>query len=466
MPVRVAPTAGGLCDVLLGKEVGVALRTKDLRRVALLSATAALMLLQACSKDESSPGDSNIQPPQGLYLLSGEFGGRSAPGGFGLFITPLDTASAPASDFHVTVDSMPLVRSEQADTSAVEFFSITPFLCQPDSVYEITAALGDGSATCSFIAPDFPRAIFSSPADSFRYTPGLPITLIWTYAGGTPDDVEKVYVEARSSRGEQAPVIATLFGAATVYQISGTESAAWEGAESLCVRIELATRATPFSDELASGESGVSAIGAGDTLCLKPTPPEPQWNVTLALDHASLPADGLSRTTAHVTVADQFGTPPPDTTVVTFRGEPAGLVSFDPASVQTTAGAASVWVNADTTAGEVRVSAFALGDSAQATLTLRLTHRISVGAGATPEIRWDPPDAMIRLRVRDAGLPFSIWDIAGQLTPPVTHGTVPSGALQIYPLLGLPAASLETGVTYRILLTDSHGEVIMKEFTR
>jgi hypothetical protein len=80
---------------------------------------------------------------------------------------------------------------------------------------------------------------------------------------------------------------------------------------------------------------------------------------------------------------------------------------------------------------------------------------VSVGAGTVPEISWTPACGISALAVEEVGAaaPESTkWRVHRSQTllqPPVRYGSPPNGSTDV---VEVPATSLETGRTYRVIL--------------
>jgi hypothetical protein len=433
-----------------------------------------MALIWGCSSGDKTTGSggNGDEPSSGRYVLEGWFGGAVVEGSFGMWVGRIDSTDASAQDCHVTINDSSLTAWALLSDDADAFFSLLAYDYVPNQQYTIRASLAGKIATCSFTGPEYPWITITSPTgDSFA--PGEEIQLVWEYDPGTP---ENVYVTASAQIDQEEVILLEqeLNGSHTSYTISEGTTENWGSYDDILITVDGGEDAWPFTGDLAAIGSTVFTALPGDAIILYPggSQPETTWYITVTLDDYWLDADGQSTTSITATLEDEFLDPCDDGTLVTFWAEPGGYVTIDPATAQTTGGEAVTTLTVGTTAPEsgdpIEIHAAALGDSAYAGLTLDAIIRITVGTGQNPEIGWTPGDTMMALLVRQAGIEIGNlrWSIAGYLGPPVTYGTTPGTAGQVYPpLMGAPDP-LETGVDYRILLVNTVGDTTSYEFTR
>jgi hypothetical protein len=426
-----------------------------------------LLGMAACSNDEpTDPGGGDATP--GAYALAGWIGGDMAPGGFALAISRLAPGATSAMEATVTLNGQPVPLRANGSTPAAASYAIATFDYDAGETCTILASIGGRTAACSFTLPPYPLLTLMAPPDAFEFQPGDSIALAWAYDGGAPDSI---HIAATDDAGRPHMPTVAIAGADTSYAIPGALTADWADEGAIRITVDEGAARCPFTGTIAAAGSVVTTAGSGDSVAVHPNedPPESTWTLTIVLDDSALDADGVSTTTARVSIADGSMNPAPQNTPVTFSCDPPGAVVFDPATAYTDNGAAASAVTSGTTPGDVEITASALGASERVVLTLGSIMRVTVGSGGFPQIDWDPPRPMFSLLVRRTGgigtLEWSLVPLSSSsITPPLTYGTVPPGVNQIFPFLGAPAA-LTAGTSYQIVLIDSGAETTLYTFT-
>lgn len=434
----------------------------------LLSIGLAVALL-GCSDDGTTDAGDDDPPVFMDYLLLGYLGGDVAPQGFGLQITRLDPGdlSAMAADVTLNGDEVPLVALGSSPSEATYATLAADY--QAGETYTIIVSIGSRTSVCTFTGLAYPVLTLTSPAEGHEFFPTEPIQLAWEYDGGAP---AHVYVEAIGDDDEVLLGPLMLAGETTSYTIPGSLTAGWGGQSQILITVDEGEALFPFTGDLAGEGSGVTTVGWGDAAIVTPGEGDPACTIEIALGAEELPADGESEFELTCTLGTAGGGTCPDGTTVSFSCEPEGAVSFDPEVASSASNLATTTVTAGTSPGEVTLRAeLADGTRAEAALTLAQAFTFTIGSGAYPTIEWSPALPMFSLTVGEAGDVFTLltWQITataiGQITPPVTYGTVPAGATQFIPIGGSPPSGLAAGTSYRIILIDSHANTVTYRFT-
>lgn len=432
--------------------------------LAFVTLVGLMAMVAGCGGDKStnSNGDDDDDlPTVADYLLLGYIGGDVAENAFGLYISRLEPTATSAMAADVTINGqdvslVPLGTPEDA------VYVLGNLAYESGETYTVLVSIGSRTSTCSFAGPAYPVLEFTAPNDNAEFVPGEPLELTWEYtSAGTPPRINIM----AAGEGEDPLLQTTVGGSNTSYMIPGTVTAQWANEPSVLLSIDEGSDIFPFTGALSGEASYVTTTGWGDALMVVPgdgDEPEPTWIVYLDLGTSALEADGASTTTAYITIEDGLGDPCPDNTQVTLTCDPAGAVTFDPVTASTSDGEATSVITAGTTAGDVEITAGALGESAQAWLELGqapVEIVVTVGSGGHPQISWTPATPMTTITLRQQGGALSEWSIVRTLTevltPPITYGTVPTGAMQVYPPLNAPPAALAAGTTFQLLLTDA-----------
>jgi hypothetical protein len=429
---------------------------------------ACVLGMAGCSNDKPTGSDGDDDTIPGAYALAGWIGGDMAPGGFMLAVSRLEPEATSALEATVTLNGQPVPLLAGGSTPDGASYALETLDYTAGETYAIRASLGGRTAACTLTGPAYPRLTLTAPPEAFEFQPGDSIALAWIYDGGPPDSIHIAATDA-AGRPLMSPV--TIAGADTSRAIPGALTAGWADEGVIHITVDEGEARFPFTGDLAAAGSEVTAAGRADSVDVHPdaTPPDTIWTLTLVLDDSALDADGVSTTTARVSIADQSLKPAPQNTPVVFSCDPPGSVVFDPATAYLDGGATVSVVTAGTTPGSVEITASALGASERVALTLESLVRITVGSGDYPQIDWDPPRPAFSLSVRRTGgigtLEWSIMPMSSSnIPPPVTYGTIPPGVIQVYPLAGAPAA-LTAGTTYQIVLIDAGGHTTQYTFT-
>lgn len=427
----------------------------------------ALLFAAGCSSSDNSTGSGGDGSEETGYLLEGYFGGAVAEGGFGLWVGRLDPQYASAQDCQVTVNGQDINLMGLISTDDDAFFAALTYEYQAGTQYTISAALGGRSATCSFTGPSYSWITITAPVSDL-FVPGDPLELVWEYDDGTPD---QVYITASVTSGDEELILLETGqnGSIASYTISGDVTALWDDYTDILVTVDGGEDAWPFTGDLTALGSAVYTVLPGDAIIINPgEEPQVTWTLALRLDAEALDADGVSTTTAHVAIEDEFLNDCPDGTEVAFSADPAGVVTFDPVTAETLGGEATTTITAGSQSAEATITATGLGEQDTASLTLETPLQLMVGSGDFPQIIWAPNENMLELLVRERQLEIGslLWSITGIFGSPVTYGDPPDGSAQTWPLLGNTPAALATGVDYRILIVDTVGDTTAMDFTR
>jgi len=424
------------------------------------------LLLAGCSDDKPTDTGGNGDPALGKYLLLGYFGGDVAPGGFGLYISRLDPSLTSAMEAEVTLDGEEVTLRPLLSTPTDAFYSILTLDYQAGETYTILASVGSRTAVCSFTGPSYPLLTMTAPPHESEFSPGDPLQLAWTYDAGAP---EQVHIEAIGDEDTAVMTPVTLPGSATSYAIPGTVTEAWADQTSVLLTVDEGEHFFPFSGTLVGEGSGVATIGWGDAAIVTPGSGATACQLAALPSADQLAADGASTLTIDCALTAPGGDCA-DGTPIAFSCTPEGAVAFAPQTAYSSGGLAATVVTAGTSAGSVVLHCQAPDSRVDIPITLTQRVTIMVGAGSHPQIAWDPAEPMFTLLVSAAGaLPTPRWGIAaitiGQITSPVTYGTVPGGTVQSYPLFGAPPAGLQAGATYRIWLVGADADTTSLTFT-
>jgi len=468
---------------------GETMPSRDFRlRAALLPLAVLLAAVLAagmfgCSGDKSTNSGTPPDDTSGRYLITGTFQNLLVQDGtIEVFVTRIESGDASAKNATVTLNGTTVPMRALLSTDETSIYAMEGFDYKANQSYTVSVTMSGKSSSCTFTAPVSDPPVITAPADNSLFVPGQPLTVSWEYDGDNGDP-DQVFLRAAPVEDEEDNYYEEeLAGSTTSRTIPGTETATWIDTEVL-LTVDLGEKAWPFSGDLQTVGSGMATVLPGDALIVRNSqgPSGGSYSLQTVVYPPTIEADGASTAELTVSIFDQSTSDPcPDGTALTIVAEPAALVTLNPQAATTAGGTGSVTITAGTTTGIVTltVTAPALDHELQGSATLVLTepsgpgYQIVVGTGAHPNISWTPADGMAALLITEAelGVENAGWSISRKLiggswiVPPLTYGTVPSGATQLVPPEGSPIA-LTPGTSYKVWLTTMTGAVHTQIFT-
>lgn len=439
-------------------------------RVIAAIAVLAFIVVSACdcgtNGDENNNNNNNGNgDPAGTgnYLLSGNIGDLLfVDGSFQLEVCRLDSSLTTGSD-EATVtlngESVPMISGNEEDAVFVK----NNIGFEPDKDYTVVVTLGSLSSTCNLTVSETWGLEVTSPSDGSGWTPGDPVTVMWSYTGGMPDSIEIMADDEVDS--EEWDYYAVVHGSSTSHTIPGSATEDLEGA--LWIDVCPLTDVWWFTGDLHATGSFVVQVYACDAITLNESGSTSPGDLFLSAHPMAIPADGSSSSIVTAYVTDSMGVAVPDDTPVSFS---TSLGSIDPAVAYTSYGEAAATLTSATSPGTAVVVATCgeLADTINVEFEEVVDVEISVGPGEFPSISWTPSsEQAYALNVGAIGVVIPKWTIVSAVgfSTPVTYGAVPSGATQTVPMAGSPDG-LESGTEYRISLITAGDDTTFYTFVR
>ena len=423
-----------------------------------LGLVALFMTGFGCSSDNKSstdPGGST----SGTHLIGAEIGAAAMTGGqFVALVEQIDASSVGADelDFYLNGEQLSPAFGSYGESAV---YSKLNFGYTSGQTYTISVSGGGKNSSCSFTGPSFVFPTITAPADGSNFVLGNDISVQWTYDSDPP---ETVWIRAMANGSDEDVIYEQeINGSQRSHSIPGSVTAGHTEYTDLIITVDGGEAIFPFDGNLAFTGSNVIAVLPGDAISIYPGQPV-TYQVFLDPTITSMEADGTSTAQLVATVYNQTAGEYETGATVTFSVEPAGALSFEPNPVSMAEGSseAHTTVRAGTAPGTAAVKATYNGtDSDPLTYTLTEQWAVSVGAGPMPEITWPSSYTMTGIAVFHQGNPLGIlvWSIATLTSPgiqsPLTYGTVPGSASQVWPAGGGAAPPLVSGNEYYILFT-------------
>lgn len=441
----------------------------------LFAGLAALALLGlACSSDDNST-NSGTDPggsADGTHLIAAEIGAAVVTGGqFMALVERMDAGAPGADDLTFSLNGETLNASLGSyDDSAV--YAKLNFGYTKGASYTINVSSGSKSSSCSFTGPNYAYPTIREPADGSSFTLGQDIDVSWVYDSDNPPD--QVYLKVMPNGSEESVIYEQTISGSRSHTIPGSVTAGHSEYTSLVITVDGGEIAFPFDGDLAYTGSNVVTVLPGDAIEITPGQPD-TYSVALDPYATSLVADGVSSTTLVATVWNETQSMAVQSPTVSFTVEPHDALIIDPNPCSAPEGSAEchVTVTAGLVTGTATVTATYQGtDSDPLSYTLSEQFVVTLSDAEFPEISWPSSYTASGIVVSSVGQGADViaWSISSLTSPgiqsPITYGTKPAGASQLWPAGGATPAPLAEGHDYRITFALDGGGTETWTFTR